>query len=208
MVKLSSNLLPNYFLYTLLLFLLFFPVVGADWDGRDGYQKERLHHWRHQPTRHHRSSHSASWPLGSADLHTSSRWKVTRTDPQIVPEEVSRIWGEWWSETANGKGMQKSLYYLSFVLCHQYSDFTPQNPDSLVKYCSIIMCYIWVNEHFLQRVDLDFLAHMTHGFSGADLTEICQRACKLAIRQAIEADIRKERDRAAGDMDVRVSELC
>ena len=31
-------------------------------------------------------------------------------------------------------------------------------------------------------VDLPYLAKMTRGFSGADLTEICQRACKLAIR--------------------------
>ena len=44
-------------------------------------------------------------------------------------------------------------------------------------------------------VDLNYLAKMTHGFSGADLTEICQRACKLAIRQSIELDIKKERER-------------
>ena len=44
-------------------------------------------------------------------------------------------------------------------------------------------------------VDLDYLAKVTHGFSGADLTEICQRACKLAIRQSIEAEIRAERER-------------
>ena len=44
---------------------------------------------------------------------------------------------------------------------------------------------------------------MTHGFSGADLTEICQRACKLAIRESIEADIRQEKQRIANpDMDV------
>jgi SpoVK/Ycf46/Vps4 family AAA+-type ATPase len=46
-----------------------------------------------------------------------------------------------------------------------------------------------------QDVDLDYLAKVTHGFSGADLTEICQRACKLAIRQSIEAEIRQERMR-------------
>lgn len=46
------------------------------------------------------------------------------------------------------------------------------------------------------RVDLTFLAKNTHGFSGADLTEICQRAAKLAIRESIEADIRKTRERA------------
>jgi len=38
-------------------------------------------------------------------------------------------------------------------------------------------------------VDLEFLAHKTEGFSGADLTEICQRACKLAIRELIEKEI-------------------
>jgi len=38
-------------------------------------------------------------------------------------------------------------------------------------------------------VDLEFLAKKTAGFSGADLTEICQRACKLAIREAIEKEI-------------------
>lgn len=53
-------------------------------------------------------------------------------------------------------------------------------------------------------VDLGFLAKNTHGFSGADLTEICQRAAKLAIRESIEADIRqarekREKEEAAGD---------
>jgi len=55
-----------------------------------------------------------------------------------------------------------------------------------------------------QDVDLGFLSKNTHGFSGADLTEICQRAAKLAIRESIESDIRaarerKEREDAAGD---------
>jgi transitional endoplasmic reticulum ATPase len=45
-----------------------------------------------------------------------------------------------------------------------------------------------------QDVDLAFLAKQTHGFSGADLTEICQRAAKLAIRDSIEADIRRQRE--------------
>lgn len=44
-------------------------------------------------------------------------------------------------------------------------------------------------------VDLNFLAKNTHGFSGADLTEICQRAAKLAIRESIEADIRSAREK-------------
>ncbi|CAI0379086.1 unnamed protein product [Linum tenue] len=40
-----------------------------------------------------------------------------------------------------------------------------------------------------RRVDLEALARMTAGFSGADITEICQRACKYAIREEIEKDI-------------------
>ncbi|XP_005182894.1 transitional endoplasmic reticulum ATPase TER94 [Musca domestica] len=55
-------------------------------------------------------------------------------------------------------------------------------------------------------VDLSYIAKVTQGFSGADLTEICQRACKLAIRQAIEAEIKREKERgenqtSAMDMD-------
>lgn len=42
-------------------------------------------------------------------------------------------------------------------------------------------------------VDLDFLAQKTDKYSGADLTEICQRAAKLAIREDIEKDIEKMR---------------
>ena len=45
------------------------------------------------------------------------------------------------------------------------------------------------------EVDLSFLAKNTHGFSGADLTEICQRAAKLAIRASIDADIQAAREK-------------
>nr|GEZ15253.1 cell division cycle protein 48 homolog [Tanacetum cinerariifolium] len=45
-------------------------------------------------------------------------------------------------------------------------------------------------------VDLRALAKYTQGFSGADITEICQRACKYAIRENIEKDIEKERKRS------------
>jgi transitional endoplasmic reticulum ATPase len=34
-------------------------------------------------------------------------------------------------------------------------------------------------------VDLNFLALLTEGFSGADLTEICQKAAKSAVRDVI-----------------------
>merc|ERR1712226_1110035 len=44
-------------------------------------------------------------------------------------------------------------------------------------------------------IDLGYLAKNTRGFSGADLTEICQRACKLAIRESIAKDIEREKQR-------------
>jgi transitional endoplasmic reticulum ATPase len=48
-----------------------------------------------------------------------------------------------------------------------------------------------------KEVNLAYLSKSTHGFSGADLTEICQRAAKLAIRESIDADIRRTREKAA-----------
>ncbi|CAF1355229.1 unnamed protein product [Adineta steineri] len=49
-------------------------------------------------------------------------------------------------------------------------------------------------------VDLNFLARETKGFSGADLTEICQRACKLAIRELIEKE-QQRNEQTAMDSD-------
>merc|ERR1712071_220323 len=49
-------------------------------------------------------------------------------------------------------------------------------------------------------VDLSYLATQTWEFTGADLTEICQTACKIAIREEIERDIERGRLREeAGD---------
>lgn len=45
-------------------------------------------------------------------------------------------------------------------------------------------------------VNLHDIAKITEGMSGADLTEICQSAAKVAIRQCIMADIqRKEKEK-------------
>lgn len=49
------------------------------------------------------------------------------------------------------------------------------------------------------NLDLATLANRTQGFSGADITEICQRACKNAIREDIERESRKRN--APEDMD-------
>lgn len=38
------------------------------------------------------------------------------------------------------------------------------------------------------NISLEFMASLTEGFSGADLTELCQRATKSAIRESIEAE--------------------
>jgi len=62
-------------------------------------------------------------------------------------------------------------------------------------------------------VDLSALAKYTQGFSGADITEICQRACKYAIRENIEKDIERERRRSENpeameeDVDDEVAEI-
>merc|ERR1711972_957543 len=50
------------------------------------------------------------------------------------------------------------------------------------------------------EVSLEHLAKSTPGYSGADLTEICQRAAKMAIRESIKKEIEAEKEReASGD---------
>ncbi|KAF6151264.1 hypothetical protein GIB67_002963 [Kingdonia uniflora] len=64
-----------------------------------------------------------------------------------------------------------------------------------------------------KNVDLRALAKYTQGFSGADITEICQRSCKYAIRENIEKDIEREKRRSENpeameeDIEDEVSEI-
>src|ERR1700712_3738112 len=46
-------------------------------------------------------------------------------------------------------------------------------------------------------VDINFIAKNTHGFSGADLGFVTQRAVKLAIKESIAIDIEKQKERDA-----------
>merc|ERR1712224_190066 len=55
-------------------------------------------------------------------------------------------------------------------------------------------------------VDFAYLARTLHGFSGADITEICQRAAKMAIRESIEKEIELEKERAAAGGDAPMDE--
>ena len=55
-------------------------------------------------------------------------------------------------------------------------------------------------------VDLKFIASRTHGFSGADLGFVTQRAVKLAIKEAIGKDIERTKQREAEGQDVDMEE--
>ena len=51
------------------------------------------------------------------------------------------------------------------------------------------------------EVDIEVLARSTHGFSGADISEICQSASKLAIREAILAEEDRRKKVEAGELE-------
>jgi transitional endoplasmic reticulum ATPase len=55
-------------------------------------------------------------------------------------------------------------------------------------------------------VDLNYIASKTHGFSGADLGFITQRAVKLAIKESIAADIARTKEREAAGEDIDMDE--
>lgn len=55
-------------------------------------------------------------------------------------------------------------------------------------------------------VNIDYIASKTHGFSGADLGFVTQRAVKLAIKQAISIDIERTKEREANGEDVKMEE--
>ena len=56
------------------------------------------------------------------------------------------------------------------------------------------------------NVSFDFCAELTQDFSGADITELCQRAAKAAIRDAIQAEEERRRLNADKGVDVEMEE--
>jgi transitional endoplasmic reticulum ATPase len=55
-------------------------------------------------------------------------------------------------------------------------------------------------------VDLEYIAANTHGFSGADLGFVTQRAVKLAIKQSISLEIERRKAREAAGEDVEMED--
>jgi len=55
-------------------------------------------------------------------------------------------------------------------------------------------------------IDMAFIASKTHGFSGADLGFVTQRAVKLAIKEAISYDIERTKAREAAGEDVSMED--
>lgn len=55
-------------------------------------------------------------------------------------------------------------------------------------------------------VNIEYIASRTHGFSGADLGFITQRAVKLAIKQSISIDIERTKEREASGQDIKMEE--
>ena len=55
-------------------------------------------------------------------------------------------------------------------------------------------------------VDIKYIASRTHGFSGADLGFVTQRAVKLAIKQSISIDIERRKEREANGEDTTMEE--
>jgi transitional endoplasmic reticulum ATPase len=57
-----------------------------------------------------------------------------------------------------------------------------------------------------QNVSFDFCAEMTTDFTGADITELCQRACKAAIRDSISAEEERRKLVEANGGDVEMQD--
>jgi len=75
-------------------------------------------------------------------------------------------------------------------------------PDELL--CVSILKSALNKSPVAPEVNLEFIAKNTHGYSGADLTEICRRVAKLAIHESIDSDIWRQQEKqakeeAAGD---------
>merc|ERR1711959_89665 len=113
----------------------------------------------------------------------------------------------------DGMGAKKSVFIIGATNRPDIIDTALMRPGRLDQLIYIPMPDVESRKSILRAVlrkspvapdvDLDYIAEKTDKYSGADLTEICQRAAKLAIRENIERDIERERQMAeAGEDDM------
>lgn len=103
----------------------------------------------------------------------------------------------------DGVGAKKSVFIVGATNRPDIIDPALMRPGRLDQLIFIPMPDVVSRESILKaslrksplapEVDLAFLARHTDKFTGADLTEICQRAAKLAIRESIEKVIEHKR---------------
>jgi len=102
----------------------------------------------------------------------------------------------------DGVGAKKNVFFIGATNRPEILDAALLRPGRLDQHIYIplpdLPCRFGVLKANLRKtpvavdVDLNFLAELTEGFSGADLTELCQRATKGAIRELIEFEEKKK----------------
>lgn len=112
----------------------------------------------------------------------------------------------------DGAGAKKNLFFIGATNRPEILDEALLRPGRLDQLIYIplpdqearvgIMEAILRKSPVAQNVNLEFLASLCEGFSGADLTELCQRAVKVAIRESIMAEeVFSKRSTSISDVD-------
>merc|ERR1719222_921348 len=109
----------------------------------------------------------------------------------------------------DGVGVKKNVFFIGATNRPELLDEALLRPGRLDQLIYIPLPDLPARQNILEatlkkspiapNVPLPFVAQKTEGFSGADLSELCQRAAKAAIRDAIAAEELKAGDDAMDD---------
>merc|ERR1711936_1563772 len=110
----------------------------------------------------------------------------------------------------DGVGVKKNVFFIGATNRPELLDEALLRPGRLDQLIYIPLPDLPARQNILEatlkkspiapNVPIPFIAQKTEGFSGADLAELCQRAAKAAVRDAIAADELKAGDDDAMDM--------
>ena len=98
----------------------------------------------------------------------------------------------------DGAGQKKNLFFIGATNRPEILDEALIRPGRLDQLIYIplpdqvarvgIIKAVLRKSPIAKNINMDFLANQCEGFSGADMTELCQRATKAAIRESIAAE--------------------